>query len=176
MSEYVNETLKAILNRKSVRHFSSQEVTKEQLNELIKAGMAAPTALNCQPWEFVVVTDREMLSEFAHSLQFGKMLDNAKAAIVVCTDTQKASEKHYDYAIIDASLASENILIAAESMGLGAAWVAVHPKEVAVQYIREKLNIPGTIIPLNVMPIGYPTGQDYVKDKYNADAIHWEKW
>lgn len=176
MSEYLNETLKVIHNRKSVRHFTGEKVTKEQLLELVKAGMAAPTALNCQPWEFIIIQDEEVMKGFAESLQFGKMLDHASAAIVVCTNQEKASEKHYDYAIIDASLASENILLAAESMGLGAAWVAIHPKEIVVRYMKEQLGIPDHIIPLNIIPLGYPTGMDKPKNKFNPDAIHWEKW
>ncbi len=176
MSEYLNETLKVIHNRKSVRGFTNQKVTKEQLLELVKAGMAAPSAMNCQPWEFIVIQDEKVLKGFSESLQFGKMLDYAAAAIVVCTNQEKASEKHYDYAIIDATLASENILLAAESMGLGGAWVAIHPKNIVVNFMKEELGIPESIIPLNIIPIGYPTGVDKPKNKYNPDAIHWEKW
>lgn len=176
MAEYLNETLKTIHNRKSVRNFTGEPIKEELLLELVKAGMAAPTAINCQPWEFIIINDKQTMKRFASSLQFSKMLDYASSAIVVCTNPEKANGKQMDYAIIDASLASENILIAAESLGLGGAWVALYPKEIAVEYIRKELEIPENIIPLNIIPLGVPTGRDYVKDKFNPDVIHYEKW
>lgn len=176
MSEYLNETLKTIYNRKTVRNFTEAPIKSETLHELVKAGMAAPTAINCQPWEFIIINDKVTMNKFSSSLQFSKMLDYASAAIVVCTNPEKANGKQMDYAIIDATLASENILLAAESLGLGGAWVALYPKQIAVDYIRKELDIPEHIIPLNIIPLGHPTGRDYVKDKYNPAVIHYEKW
>lgn len=176
MSDYPNQTIQAIHSRKSVRHFTNDKISNDTILELVKAGMAAPTALNCQPWEFIIINDKEKMQKFASSLQFSKMLDSAVAAIVVCANPDKANGKQMDYAMIDTSLASENILIAAESLGLGGAWVALYPKQVAVDYIREQLNIPENIVPLNIIPLGIPTGIDNPKDKYNESLIHWEKW
>ncbi|OGU59067.1 MAG: hypothetical protein A2X64_00195 [Ignavibacteria bacterium GWF2_33_9] len=176
MSEYLNDTFKTIHNRKTVRHFTEQTISDELLLELVKAGMAAPTALNTQPWEFIIINDKNTMKKFAGSLQFSKMLDSATSAIVVCTNPEKANGKHMDFAVIDATLASENILLAAESLGLGGAWVALHPKDVAVTYIRGELGIPESIVPLNIIPLGYPTGSEHVKDKFNPDIIHYEKW
>jgi nitroreductase len=81
-----------------------------------------------------------------------------------------------EFAILDASCATENILIAAESLGLGGAWVALYPKKVAVDYIRGELGIPEHIIPLSIIPLGVPSGRDYAKDKFNPEVIHYEKW
>ncbi len=176
MSEYVNQTIETIFKRKTVRDFTDKPVSKETIEELIKAGMAAPTAVNSQPWEFIVVTDKNMMKEFAQSLQFSRMLDTATAAIIVCTDPQKSKDKDLNYAVIDATLASENILIAAESVGLGGAWVAIYPKNTVVDYMRKTLNIPESIIPLNVIPLGFPVGNEKPKNKFNQNVIHYEKW
>jgi nitroreductase len=176
MSEYLNDTLKTIHNRKSVRNFTGEPIKEELLLELVKAGMAAPTAINCQPWEFIIINDNVTMGNFASSLQFSKMLDYASAAIVVCTNPEKANGKQMDYGILDAACASENILLAAESLGLGGAWVALYPKNIAMDYIRKELGIPQNIIPLNIIPLGVPSGKDYPKYKFNPEVIHYEKW
>jgi flavin reductase (DIM6/NTAB) family NADH-FMN oxidoreductase RutF len=126
--KYVNETLKVIHNRKSVRHFTDQAVSKEQLELLLRAGMAAPTAVNRQPWAFYVVTKRETLDALGEQLPYAKMLLQAQAAIVVCGDMEKAGNlKEQAYWVQDCSAATQNILLAAESIGLGAVWTAAFP-------------------------------------------------
>jgi nitroreductase len=176
MSDLLNETISTIHNRKTVRDFTKQAVPQELLNVLIKAAMAAPTAVNSQPWEFIVVTEKSKLEKLAHSLQFSRMLDSATAAIIVCTDPNKSKDKDVNYAIIDATLASENILLAAESLGLGGAWVAVFPKDSVIEYIRNEFDIPDNIIPLNIIPLGFPVGNEKPKNKYNPGVVHFEKW
>lgn len=162
--------------RKSVRHFTGAPTSKTALEKILRAGMAAPTARNRQPWSFVAVTGREKLDALAARLPSAKMLQKAGAAIVVCTDPDKAAGKSREYAIIDASLASENILLAVEAMGLGAVWTAVYPDPELMDYLRSELAIPKGVIPLNVIPVGVPTGEDKPKNKFNVDNIHWEKW
>lgn len=180
METYINqtakETLKIIHNRKSVRHFKADEVSNENLDILLKAGMAAPSAVNSQPWEFIVVTNRNVLDEMADKLPYSKMLFQATAAIVVCAVKEKAHHQLEEFAIIDATLASENILLAAEAIGLGAIWTAAYPYEDRQNIVRKALSVPDSIIPLNVIPIGFPTGEDAPKEKYNESKIHWEKW
>jgi nitroreductase len=143
---------------------------------MLKAGMAAPTAVNMQPWAFVVVTERKKLDELADGLPHAKMLLKAGAAIIVCAEPKAAFNKSTEFAIIDASLASENILLAAEALGLGAVWTAAYPDEDRAKFVRNVLKIPSDIIPLNVIPVGHPTGEDKPKDKYKKEKIHWEKW
>ena len=176
MSDFLNETISTIHNRKTVRDFTDKPVPEELLMVLVKAGMAAPTAVNSQPWEFIVVKDKSKMKKLAESLQFSRMLDSATAAILVCTSPNKTKDKDVNYAIIDATLASENILLAAESLGLGGAWVAIFPKESVIDYIRSEFDIPENIIPLNIIPLGYPVGNEKPKNKYNSDVIHFEKW
>jgi nitroreductase len=171
-----DETLKIIHQRKSVRNFSGEAVTKDSLLTLVKAGMAAPSAVNCQPWEFVVVTERKILDQLADGLPYAKMLYKAGAAIIVCGDPSKAHGNMTEYAVIDSTLASENILLAAEAIGLGAIWTAAYPYEERINVVREAVHVPESVIPLNVIPIGHPTGEDKPKEKYDSAKIHWNLW
>ena len=171
-----NAVLKAIQERKSVRHFTGESVSKDDLNKILKAGMSAPTAVNKQPWSFVVVTDRKTLDTLAARLPSAKMLFQAGAAIIICAIPEKAYGSSTEFAVIDCSLAGENILLAVESLGLGALWTASYPDKDRMDIVRSVLNIPADIIPLNVIPIGHPTGEDKPKDKFNPENIHWEKW
>jgi len=172
----MSDALSVIHNRKSVRSFTGQGVSKDVLDKIIRAGMAAPTAVNKQPWAFVIVTDRKTLDTLAAGLPYAKMLDKAGAAIIVCAIPEKAYEKSLELAVINSTCASENILLAAEALGLGAVWTAAYPYKDRMDIARKALNIPQDIIPLNVIPVGHPTGTDKPKNKYKPENIHWEKW
>jgi nitroreductase len=172
----ISDTLTVIHNRKSVRSFTGEPITEDQIEILLKAAMAAPSAVNCQPWAFVVVTDRKTLDKLSDILPSAKMLYKAGAAIIVCGIPGKAHKKMAEYAVIDSTLASENILLAAEAIGLGAIWTAAYPYPERMEPVRSILNIPPDVIPLNVIPIGHPTGEDKPKNKFNPKAIHTETW
>ncbi|MBN1823898.1 MAG: nitroreductase family protein [Endomicrobiales bacterium] len=172
----MQDALSVIHQRKSVRNFTGEPVSKEDLDKIVRAGMAAPTARNKQPWSFVVVTDRKKLDELAQGLPYAKMLFKAGAAIIVCAEPEKAHGRSVEYAVIDASLAGQNILLAVEALGLGGLWTAAYPKADRMAHVRKVLGIPEGVIPLNVTPIGVPTGEDKPKDKYRKENIHREKW
>lgn len=174
--ETVKDALSVIHSRKSVRQFTGATVSRENLDRVLRAGMAAPSAVNKQPWSFVAVTDRKKLDALAAGLPNSRGLDKAGAAIIVCTEPEKANLKSRDFAVIDASLASENILLAIEALGLGGRWTAAFPYEDKVKHVRTVLGIPGDVIPLNVILVGVPTGEDKPKDKYAKEKIHWERW
>ncbi len=172
--QYANYALEVIHNRKSVRHFTEQPVSKEQVETLLRAGMAAPTAANRQPWVFYVVTERATLDSLGEQLPYAKMLFQAQTAIVVCGDMEKAGNlADKDYWVQDCSAASENILLAAESIGLGAVWTASYPYDDRTKAVINTLNLPKNHVPLNVIPIGYPTGVDKPKDKWKPGNIFW---
>lgn len=166
-----------IYARKSVRDFTGQLVSKENLTELVKAGMAAPTARNRQPWQFVVINEKEVLQKLSEQLPYAKMLASAGAAIVVCGDLDIArageTEKLW---MQDCSAATQNILLAAEGMGLGAVWTAAYPYEDRMSAVVSVLALPEQIVPLNVIPVGYPTGVDKPKDKWKPERLHWNKF
>jgi len=172
----VSDALAVIHSRKSVRSFTGEAVSGEDLEEILRAGMAAPSAVGRSPWEFVVVTERATLDSLREGLPYAQMLDKAGAAIVVCGVPAKAHQQMVEYAVIDGTCASENILLAAEALGLGAVWTAAYPYEDRAAHVRTVLGIPADVIPLNVIPIGHPTGADKPKEKYRAEMIHRERW
>jgi len=172
----MKDTFSVIHSRKSVRNFTGAKVSKADLDKIIRAGMAAPSAVNMQPWSFVVVSERKKLDELAAGLPYAQMLFKAGAAIIVCTEPDKAYGKDKDLAVIDASLAGENILLAIEALGLGGVWTAGYPYEDRMSHVRTVLGIPQEVIPLNVIPVGVPTGADRPKNKYKKEKIHWEQW
>ena len=169
--------IEVIHQRTSIRNYTERKVSKEQLETLVRAGMAAPTAMNKQPWLFVAIDDKELLNSLGTALPFGKMLLKSTAAIVVCGDMNKAAEGDAkEYWVQDCSAASENILLAATDLGLGAVWTGVYPSEDRVAKVKEVLKLPANLIPLNVIPIGYPLGDTAPKDKWKQENMHWNKW
>jgi nitroreductase len=171
------DALSVIHSRKSVRHYTGESVSKEDLTTLLKAGMAAPTAVNKQPWVFIAVTDDDTLSKLAEGLPYTKMIVKSRACIVVCGDMTKAlSGAERDFWVQDCSAASENILLAAEAIGLGAVWSGMYPLQERVDYVRKVLGLPDTVIPLNVIAVGHPAGVEKAQNKFNQANIHWEKW
>ena len=171
-NESVNQTLQTIFNRKSVRKYTERPVEKEKLEMLVRAGMAAPSSRDRRPWEFVIVTDRDLLDTMGDGLPLARMLKDTKQAIIVCGDTLKSNKAW----MLDCSTAAQNILLAAESMGLGAVWTAAYPYPERMQVVRDALQLPEHIIPLTVIPLGYPTGQEKPKNKFNEQQIHYNKW
>ena len=165
-----------IMTRTSIRQFTNQPVSKDTLDMIVKAGMAAPSAVNAQPWAFVVVTDKEVLDSLNVKHSHAN-LKTATAAIIVCGNLEKAMEgPGQEYWVQDCSAASENILLAAHALGLGAVWCGVYPIEDRVKDISQVLGLPEKIIPLNIITMGYPAENPEPKDKFKADAIHYQKW
>jgi len=171
-----NEALEIIYTRRSVRSFTGASVGREDLSRILRAGMAAPSAVNIQPWAFIVVTKRATLDELCDKLPYAKMLDKAGAAIVVCGIPNKDETYSKHYWVMDCSAATENILLAAHALGLGAVWTAVYVDEERIATVRRILNIPESIIPLNVIPVGVPREKGKAMDKFKEENIHWEGW
>jgi len=170
----LDDTLTVIHRRKSVRKYLEKPVSREQLTLLMKAGMAAPTAADKRPWVFVAVTERAKLNALADELPHTKMLYTAPAAIAVCGDTRKALNSSVWSQ--DCCAASQNILLAAEAIGLGAVWTGIYPEYFKYNHVRRVLSIPMEVIPLNVIAIGWPTGEEKPKEKFDPANIHWESW
>ncbi|MDR2979622.1 MAG: nitroreductase family protein [Bacteroidales bacterium] len=175
-------TLKMILNRRSVRNYVPEKpLSTEILYELVKAGMAAPSAKNQQPWAFVAINDHSILTKLAGILPHGKMLAEAGGAIVVCGDMTNTLEgSGGDFWIQDCSAAAENIMLAAEAFGIGSVWIGVYPNKFIgvenVMKMNKLLNLPGNVIALNVISLGYPASHDTPKNKYNEEKIHHNTW
>lgn len=165
---YANPTLKSIHERTSVRAYSSKPVSKETLMELVKAGMAAPTAMNKQPWEFIIIQDRAILDKLGTAKPPVK---KAQAAIVVAGDSKLSSSW-----MLDCSAATENILIAATSMGLGTVWTGVYGNAKMERLVTDQLSLPDGVMPLNIIAIGYPEGTPKAKNKFVKEKVHFNKY
>jgi len=171
----MNPTLEIIFHRRSIRKYTDQSVEPEKLDLLLKAAMAAPSAMNCKPWEFVVVTDPETLAQFRKRLIFGNR--NAPAAIVVCGNPSHSTNPAARlFWVQDCSAATENILIAAVSLGLGTVWVGIHPVAEFVRVVREIAGLPKHVTPLGLLYVGYPAEEKPARTQYNAGRVHMETY
>lgn len=169
--------LETIATRTSIRAYEEKPVEADKVEKMLRAAMAAPTALNKQPWAFVVLDNRESLDHLADSLPRNRMLRTAPLAIVVCGDMSKAIEgTGRGFWIQDASAATENMLLAAHALGLGAVWTGVYPDPVRTAAVSAAIGLPSHIIPLTVVPIGYPAESPTPKDKWNPENVHYNKW
>ena len=171
-----NDALEVIYTRRSVRSFTGATIPRESLMNILKAGMAAPSARNIQPWSFVAVTERDLLDGLCERLPYAKMLDKAGAAIIVCGVPAKDEVYGGKYWVEDCSAAAENILLACHAMGLGAVWTAAYPNEDRMAVVRDVIGVPEDVIPLAVIPIGVPKDKGRVIDKFKEENIRWERW
>ncbi len=168
------DTLTAIFTRRSVRKYSAQPVSDATVKLLLQAAMSAPSAKNAQDWEFIVIRDKKTLAQIPGFHPFAKQIPTAQVAIVVCGNTKlEAAKGHW---IPDASNASMNILLAAHSLGLGAVWTTFYPYEDRTAGIRKLLDLPDHIMPLNIIPLGYPVEKRSYQDRFNPAKVHYEKW
>lgn len=143
-----------IFKRRSIRKYLDKPVAKEDIDDLLRAAMAAPSAGNEQPWEFIVVDDKNVLKKIADVHPYAKMLYEAPVAIVVCGDLNK--EKHKGFWVQDCSAATQNILLEATDKGLGTVWIGVYPDDTRVKDISNIFGIPSNVIPLSIVAVGYP--------------------
>lgn len=163
-----------IMTRTSVRQYTDRPISADTLETLLKAGMAAPTAVNKQPWAFVVTTGRDALDSLA-TLQ--PRLKTAAAAITVCGDMTRAIEgEGRDFWVQDCSAATENILLAAHALGLGAVWTGVYPIAERVDDVSRALALPDSVVPMCIIAVGYPVGDQEPKDKWDPSKVHYQRW
>lgn len=163
-----------ITTRSSVRSYIDKPVEDGKIDTLLHAGMAAPSAVNRQPWEFVVVNDRKLLQQIAQLTPNAAMASEAPLAIVACGDMSKYKpdeNRLREFWVQDLSAATENILLQAHALGLGAVWTGTYPSEERCAAISQLLKLPEHIVPLCTIVIGYPKGEQHPKDKWNAENV-----
>lgn len=167
-----------ILARKSVRNFTAEPILQSAVDTLLRAAMAAPSGRDMRPWKFVVIDARPVLGSLAAALPYAKMLTTAPAAIVVCGDLSVVDDKGQPSGnwTFDCSAATENLLLCAESMGLGAVWTGVYPYEERVASVAAVLGLPDYIIPFSLVPVGHPAALVRPKDKFVAGNVHRNHW
>lgn len=168
------DALEAILTRRSIRRYTGKPVPEEQIRTLLEAAMSAPSAGNEQPWQFILITDRRILDGIPTFHPYADMLREASVAILVCGDVDL--ERYKGSWVQDCSAATQNLLLAAHARGLGAVWVGIYPKDDRVQRMQKLLDLPAHVIPLALVPIGYPAERIPSVDRFDATRIHSNGW
>ena len=162
-----------ILSRTSVRQYTDQSISKEDIETILKAGFSAPSAHNLQPWEFIVVQNKETLEKMSQVSPYGHMLAQASMGMVICINKEEETID-IEHGIMDASAATENMLIAANHLGIGSCWIGGYPLEDRVQAMKDLFQLPEHILPLWMISFGYPATPNTVKDKWKESKIHYE--
>lgn len=168
--------VKTLLNRRSVREFTSEPVSEVLVEGILRAAMQAPSAGNQQPWEFIVVRDKKILSAVPSYHPYAHMVPEADVAILVCGDIER--EKHKGFWVQDCSAATQNMLIAIQALGLGGVWLGIYPNESRVENMRSLFEIPATsIVPFALIPIGFAKNErSHFQSRYNESKIRMNKW
>lgn len=164
----------AILTRRSIRKYLPDPVNRDVIENILKAGMNAPSAGDEQPWHFIVIDRHDLLEKISEIHPYTKMLKDTPAAILVCGDQNVPKFK--DFWIQDCSAASENMLLAAHDLGLGAVWIGVYPAEKMVQKIRRLLNIPDHVAPFSIIAMGYSAEEKPGRLRYDISRVHSNYW
>lgn len=168
--------LENIRSRRSVRAYAALEVPPGTVDTLLRAAMAAPSGLDRRPWRFVVVRDAALLDSLGARLPYAGMVGGAPVAVVVCGQLARNVAPEEQSWMLDCSAATENLLLAAHAMGLGAVWTGVYPYADRVALVKRLLGLPADVVPLAVVPVGYPAEDPAPKQKYDRGNIHEERW
>ena len=173
----MNDAIKTIMTRPSVRAFLDKTVPEETVEQLLRAAMAAPSAKNSQPWAFVLIRDRAELEKLGAALPNAKMTATAPLALAICGVLDKALPgEAREYWIQDCAAATENFLLAAHALGLGAVWTGVHPISERIAILKETLRLPDGVEPFCLIPFGWPAAPVDAKDKWDPAAVHDDVW
>ena len=166
--------MSSILGRRSIRKYTDRRVSDDLVTELLKAAMSAPSAGNQQPWQFVVVRSQEILDLIPAANPYAAMAPHASVVIAVCADLSHL--KYEGYWVQDCSAATENLLLAANELGLGAVWLGVYPMEDRVLSIRRLLQLPEDVVPLSLVAVGYPAESPPPADRFDSGRVHYDRW
>ena len=171
------EALENILNRRSIRRYTDQPITDEDLHKILEAAMSGPSCVNARDYSFIVVRDEETLLKMAEANgRPAQPLKKAAAGILVLGDLDRAFKGAPDYWIIDGAIACENLILAANALGIGSVWLGTYPQENRVENLKKLFDLPDNIIPHSIIALGYPDEQPTRKGFYEEDRVHFEKW
>jgi len=165
-----------VLSRRSIRRYTGQPVADDLVHRLLVAATSAPSANNEQPWHFVVIRERAVLDAVPSFHPYSLMLRQASVAVLVCGDPELQKGPAVDYWVQDCAAATENILIEAAALGLGAVWLGIHPRLERVAGMRRLLGIPERIVPFALVPVGYPAEEKPPADRYDEARVHRDRW
>lgn len=168
------DALEAIMTRRSTRAFTDEPVTDADIEAILRAAMAAPSAHNGRPWRFVLVREREQLERLSVATPFAKPLASAQAGLVVCSEVTIGP--FAGFWVIDCSAAIENALVAANAVGLGGLWIGVHPIAPFASAVRRIIGAPRTVRVHSMVAIGHPAREKPDVDRYEPEWVHRERW
>uniref|UniRef100_A0A832G860 Nitroreductase family protein n=1 Tax=Ignavibacterium album TaxID=591197 RepID=A0A832G860_9BACT len=168
------ETFHAIINRRSIRKYMFKKIEDDKINLLLKAAMYAPSAMNLQPWHFIVINSESILQETVKSIPHAEMIKQSGNAILVCGDS--SLEKNESWLIQNCSAAVQNILLTAYDLQLGSCWIAIHGMPDIVDNVVKQFNLPSNIIPIALIALGYPEEIVKTEERFRLDKIHYNKW
>jgi nitroreductase len=168
------DALDAILTRRSIRKYSDRPVPDDLVTDLLRAAMAAPSAGNQQPWQFIVVRERGLLESIAAASPYAGMTRHAQLAVVVCGDLSR--EHHPGFWVQDCAAATENLLVAATALGLGAVWLGMYPREERIAGVRALFGLPEHVVPFAIVPVGYPAEYPGPAQRFDPNRIHLDRW
>lgn len=166
--------IETIMTRRSIRNYTDDPVSDEQVEVILRAAMAAPSAGNQQSWRFVVVRDPQQRARLSEATPYSRMIAKAPVALVVCGDTR--NEKHPGYWVQDCSAAIENALLAINALGLGAVWIGGHPVAERVENIRRICAVPEGVVPISMIAIGHPAETKPPSERFEPAFVHRERW
>jgi len=168
------DTLEAIHTRRSIRKYQNQPVAEELVQKLLAAAMQAPSARNQQPWQFVVIDERTLLSKIPEFMPNAAMAAGAPLAILVCGDL--SLEKSPGYWVVDCAAATENLLLAAHALGLGAVWTGVYPREPRMEGLRRLVGLPENVVAHSLVVLGYPAEAVPAEGRYRPKRVRRNHW
>jgi nitroreductase len=168
------ETLQAIRTRRSIRKFTSRPVPQELITKIVEAAMYAPSARDTQPWHFIIVNRREILDEIPKVPPYAEMVYQAPLCILVCGDNQL--ERKGKYLTINCAAATQNLLLAAHDLGLGAVWLGVYPRRERMEGLSKLLQLPENILPISLIALGYPDEKVSPPERFKQERLHFNKW
>ena len=172
----MNPELNYIFTRRSIRAFKPDDVSDEMVQDILEAAMAAPSACAKDPWDFIVIRSSETRAKLAEGLPHGRMIADSPVGMIACGDMKRAHDGQLSYMLQDCSAAIENLLLAVNTLGLGAVWLGVHPREERISHVRSLLNIPEHVIPIAAIAIGWPAETQEPRTRYREEAVHRETW
>lgn len=168
--------ISCVLNRRSVRKYTGEPVSKEQEELLLSAGFSAPSARNSRPWEFIVVRDRALLDALSEVRTYWKMLKTADLAIIVCGNLNDYKGSSSEFFVQDCAAATQNILVAAEGIGLGAVWLGCYPTKEGPEGVARILSIPEGVVPLSVVSVGHPAEHAEPHPEIVRGRVHYDQY
>ncbi len=168
------DIFESLLNRRSVRKYSDKKIPNEKITKLLRSAMYAPSAMNNQAWQYIVIDQRNKLNDILKVISHAEMLKSAQAAILVCGDLNL--EKNIDYIQQNCSAATQNLLLGAYGLGLGSCWIGVYPVKEIISGLQKLFDLPEFVIPISLVSLGYPEENPMAEERYKTEKIHFNKW